>query len=164
MQSRKGLQINVFCPGIWISTGNTSLRTRAGSVQVLGPKRHWRNRLLPQGSLLPHAFSHPSWEGREAGTWCPSSHGLFPRQSSVIEGVHVYHFLSFDDGGRLRFLFESPPTLQRHGQLVHHGATKRALENQERKKKERIETSVTSKLRLNWLFNQLLSHKFDFLL
>lgn len=60
-----------------------------------------------------------------AGT---SRHGLLPRQPPVVECVHVDDLLRLDDGGRLRLLLEAPLTLERHTQLVHHGAAERALQ------------------------------------
>lgn len=40
------------------------------------------------------------------------SHGLFARQSSVIEGVHVDDFIRFDHDGWLRLVFEPSLALE----------------------------------------------------
>lgn len=56
-----------------------------------------------------------------------SRHGLFPRESPVIKGVHVYNLFCFHDGRRLDFLFPSPLTLHRHPELLHHCTAERPL-------------------------------------
>lgn len=90
---------------------------------------------------LYQAVLYPKWtrplRGKEAGRWWPSSHGLFPWQSPVIEGVHVNHLLCFDDAGRLWFLFEVPLTLQRHSELIQHGTAEWPL-NRRRKRKVKL--------------------------
>lgn len=57
--------------------------------------------------------------GRSTGS---SRHGFLPRQPPVVERVHVNDLLRLDNGRWLRFLFEAALALQRHAQLVHHGA------------------------------------------
>lgn len=51
-----------------------------------------------------------------------SRHGFLSWESPVIERVHVNDLLRLNDDGRLRLLFETALALQRHTQLIHHGA------------------------------------------
>lgn len=67
------------------------------------------------------------WGGSEAAPRV-SGHGLLPRESPVVERVHVDDLLGLDDDGRLGLLFEAPLTLQRDAQLIHHGAAERPLQ------------------------------------
>lgn len=61
----------------------------------------------------------------------PSCHGLFPRQPSVIEGMHVDDLLSLDDDGRLRLLLETALALEGCADLIHHGAAEGLLDGRQ---------------------------------
>lgn len=62
-----------------------------------------------------------------------SCHGFLSWESPVVERVHVNDLLCLNDDGRLRLLFEAPLALQRHAQLVHHGAAERTLQEDDRR-------------------------------
>lgn len=60
-------------------------------------------------------------------------HGFLPRESPIVECVHVNDFLRLDNDGRLWLLFETALALERHPQLVHHGTAERSLWRERRR-------------------------------
>lgn len=63
-------------------------------------------------------------------------HGLFPWQSSVVEGVHVDNLLCFHHDGRLELVFVPALALEGNPQFVHHGTAERSLQKNEKEKGE----------------------------
>lgn len=57
--------------------------------------------------------------------------------------MHVNDLLCLDDDGRLRLLFETTAALQRHAQLIHHGAAERSLQGGGDRKEGNVTAGVT---------------------
>lgn len=81
-----------------------------------------------------------------------SCHGLFARQSAVIEGVHVDDLLRFNQDGRGGLVFEPALALEWNPQLVHHGAAERPLQR-DRKKTECASVRCAGMVSLRPLFS-----------
>lgn len=85
-------------------------------------------------------------EGAQGGSSGSSRHGFLPRQPPVVERVHVNDLLRLDDGRWLRLLFEAALALQRHAQLVHHGAAERSLHRATGREREREKPLVVPRV------------------
>lgn len=102
-----------------------------GFKRILFPSANLGPRLGQTEVDLPRPPAPAAPLGRSEAALLVSGHGLLPRESPVVERVHVNDLLGLDDDGRLRLLFEAPLTLERHAQLIHHGAAERSLQRTE---------------------------------
>lgn len=69
-------------------------------------------------------------------------HGLFPWQSTVVEGVHVDDLLRFHHDRWLGLVFEPALALEGDPQLVHHGTAEGSLQRKtERPERKGFQTT-----------------------
>lgn len=122
----------------WGDTAQESIFPQETSVYI--SKWVQKNPVPPSPPSLPpsHPVAPPwfEFEGYVLGYAQSSCHGFLSWESPVVERVHVNDLLCLNDDRRLRLLFEAALTLQRHAQLIHHGAAEWSLQKATGKRKK----------------------------